>query len=480
MAIMIREYLGTNAINASGDYVSTDKSVDVNLSEAAVADSNIDPNSLMVDIEAIHAAPYATRNYTRYTEKCLKNSLSGWTKPYARPLIKHHDEKNGDIIGRVIAAEYKTAGTFSNTPAVQLTVNIPGEQAKTDVKNGINQTVSIGVIAKDVRCSICGKQIELDNNGNVISCEHERGHVYGKETAYWDVHSMEPKEVSYVVVPSDMFAGNVRNYPATKSKPTLVETAGNIDSENSLTESILNPEINPDTVSINNNENSRGECISMDLQVKLQEAEKRADNFQAALTAMTESKSSLDAQVTDLKESLETAKKRVAGFEAEKMALSEQIKTLTESKVDLERQVAEITEANKSQEERISNETKLREDLEKELADTKVALKESLIDTLQALRKSAGKKELNADTLKNREESSIRDSIADIKLELSESENKEEDKSVNMPAPGSVTSPALAEEAEEEKKLTENAETESIDLKAGLADVFMAVARAHR
>lgn len=477
MAIMIHEYLSSRS-GVDAPFIETsisEATSDINMTEAS--DTNIDPNSLMVDIEAIHAIPYATRNYTRYTEKCLKGSIPGWTKPYARPLIKHHDEKTGDIIGRVIAAEYKTTGTFSNTPAVQLTVNIPGEQAKTDVKNGINQTVSIGVIAKDVRCSICGKQIELDDNGDVISCEHERGHVYGKETAYWDVHSMEPKELSYVVVPSDMFAGNVRSYPATKSKPTIVESAGNND--NGI-KNILNPEINSDTVSIDNNKNSKGECISMDLEVKLQEAEQRANNFQTALATMTESKSSLDIQVKNLQESLDKANKTIAGSEAEKMTLTDKIKSLTESKEDLEKKILAMTEENKAQAERITNELKMKEDLEQELVNTKVALKESLIDTLQALRKSAGKKELSAESLKNREESSIRDSIADLKLELSES-TVTDNSTTEMPAPGSVTSPALAEEAAEDNKdIKENTKVEDIDLKAGLADVFMAVARAHR
>ena len=152
MALEIQEYVGGSF---SAELVEDDHLLNsMNLTEDDHDNIPIAPNSLMVDVEGIHAFPHATRNFTRYMPKCLKNSVPTWTHPYNRPLIKHHNEKNGKIIGRILNAEYKTKGTFSNTPALLFTVNVPGEDAKEDILNGTESTVSIGVIAHDVRCRI--------------------------------------------------------------------------------------------------------------------------------------------------------------------------------------------------------------------------------------------------------------------------------------------------------------------------------------
>lgn len=455
VSIIIHEYLDSNG-GIGHNFTERLLGDSVDISEANTPEQAIDPTSLMVDIEAIHAMPHATRNYTRYTDKCLKNSIQQWTKPYSRPLIKHHNEKNGDIIGRVIGASYKTRDTFSNTPALVLTVNVPQEQAKIDIKNGINQTVSIGVIAHDVRCSICGKQIELDDDGNVISCEHKKGRVYNKETAYWDIYSMEPKEVSYVIVPSDMFARNIRSYPATKSSPSKV-------SEASVTESL--------------DETIKGEIENMDvkeMETKLQAAEEKISSLTAGLKVITESKDSLDSQVKSLNTSLEEANKKVSVAEAEVLTLKNKLEILTAEKTALETKVSDLQEAAKEQESKASDETKMREGLEAELTATKAVLKESLINNLQALRKIAGKKELEESVLQNREEASIRDSIEDLKLEISEKTAESKQNTL----PSQVTSPALAEEAAEDNK--DIKESASVNLKAGLENIFMAVAGAHR
>ena len=428
-------------------YDITSVASDLEISEAAV-EKNIDPSSLMVDIEAIHAMPHATRNYTRYTEKCLKNSVPFWTKPYNKPLIKHHNEKNGDIIGRVIDASYKMKDTLSNTPALVLTVNIPGEQAKADVKNGINQTVSIGVIATDVRCSICGKPIELDESGNVISCDHKKGHVYGKETAFWDIYSMEPKEISYVIVPSDMFACNIKSYPAVKNKSPVV------------------------------NESYKGEGTTevMDInemEVKLKAAEEKASSFEAGFKALKESQNNLELKVTEANERADSAVGKLTIVETENNELTKKIEILEAANTELTTKVSDLTNVQADLQSKAAEELKMREGLETELASVKVALKESLIDTLQALRKVNGKAELDREQLRNREESSIRDSIADLKFEMQESVVQQQS------VPGSITNPALAEEANETDNIPVK-ESESVDLKAGLETIFMAIAGARR
>lgn len=423
---------------------------DIFLTEASL-EQNIDPNSLMVDIEAIHALPYATRNYTRYTDKCLKNSVPGWTKPYNRPLIRHHNEKDGNVIGRVISASYKSNNTFSNTPALVLTVNVPDERAKNDIKNGIDQTVSIGVIATDVRCSICGKPIELDDNGDVISCDHKRGQVYDKETAYWDVHAMNPKEVSYVIVPSDIFAGNIRSYPATKNKATNFSESYEEERE------ITNMDMK-------------------EMETKLKTAEDESSKLKDGIKALSDMKESLEGQLKEVSSKLESSDKQLSVVQSENVVLKNKIETIEAQNTEFNTKINDLNDIKKDLEDKLNDELKMKEGLESELTAIKVSLKEALIDNLQYLRQINGKIALDKDQLINREESSIRDSIADLKLEMKES-------STVQNKPGSVPNPTLSEEADDkvsDNKISTKESASSTDLRAELENIFIAVAGARK
>ena len=92
MALILREYLESPITTIDNEILNND----INLNENF---SNCDPisdYSIMVDIEGIHVGP--TRNFTWYTEEALKNSQKSWSIPYQRPLILHHNEKDGKII----------------------------------------------------------------------------------------------------------------------------------------------------------------------------------------------------------------------------------------------------------------------------------------------------------------------------------------------------------------------------------------------
>ena len=92
MAIELKEYVGAVFVETK----SEDKENKINLSEG-YTQTYVDKDSLMVDIEAIHSI--ITRNDTLYTEQCIKDSIPYWTAPYERPVIMHHNEKDGKIIG---------------------------------------------------------------------------------------------------------------------------------------------------------------------------------------------------------------------------------------------------------------------------------------------------------------------------------------------------------------------------------------------
>ena len=202
-----REYLGFNPVDVKESAVARSHSLS----------NNVKAKGLKVDIEALHFYPYATRNDTRYYESAMRESLHKWTYPYNIPVIKHHNDEDGETIGRVINAEIKESQRLPGTKALVLTADILTPDAQEEVKNGLLDTVSIGARGDEVRCSICGQ--DLANDG---LCEHARGTKYDGEMCYWDFKKLEPKELSYVIVPSDAYAKNIKVYD-DNAEPAQVE-----------------------------------------------------------------------------------------------------------------------------------------------------------------------------------------------------------------------------------------------------------------
>lgn len=179
---------------------STEPSLE--LDETELTESEIDSTSqnlLYVPCEGIHSV--ITGNFTYYEPSCIKESVPLWTNPYGIPIIYHHKEHDGTIIGRVKKAEYISKSKRTGTPALGLLFGIGDEVGKQGVMNGTLSTVSIGAKALDLRCSICGHNIAKHG-----LCEHERGKKYEGKLCYWIVKKISPKEISYVIVPSDKYA----------------------------------------------------------------------------------------------------------------------------------------------------------------------------------------------------------------------------------------------------------------------------------
>ena len=156
-------------------------------------------DSLYVPAEGVHSI--ITGNYTYYEPNCLKESVPLWTTPYGIPIIYNHKEQDSKIIGRIKKAEYVARSERTKTPALKFILGIGDKEGKEGVQNGTLRTLSIGARAKDLRCSICGKNIAKEG-----FCEHEKGRYYDGKLCYWVVKRIEPKEISYVIVPSDKYA----------------------------------------------------------------------------------------------------------------------------------------------------------------------------------------------------------------------------------------------------------------------------------
>lgn len=358
MAIIIREYLGSplgfNESNFSP----------FSLKESMNTLSTISKESIMVDIEGIHVGP--TRNYTWYTEEALKSSIPTWTKPYERPLILHHNEKDGKIIGRILNADYTDVNTRSKTGALIFTCNVADPDGKAGVKDGRLKTVSIGVLAHDVRCSICGHVIS-----EYGECEHERGSVYDGETCYWMIYKMEAKELSYVIVPSDIYAHNLKIYSPKES--------------NSITE-------------------------------KLEEGVLGV----AKLKDLTESTETVIVEDADKKEETKAAEpKAVESKEEGKVEEEETVDTLKETIAKLEEVVKDLKAKLEDAKKEAKEAKELKDVAEEELIAANTQLKEFAVEQVLMLREQLGRPAAVKEELMKRSKDSLMDTISDLKEDAS-------------------------------------------------------------
>ena len=391
MAIEIKEYVGHEFVSVNHTPTKLK-----NMTESSV-ETYVDENSLMVDIEAIHSR--VTRNNTYYSPECLKDSVPYWTNPYERPVIMHHNEKDGVIIGRIKSVEYKEAGTRTGTPALVFTANIGDDEGKKGIKNGTLSTVSIGVIAHDLRCSICGTNLAEEG-----LCEHEKGETYDGKLCYWIINKMEPKEVSYVIVPSDIYAHNLRVYEAVKKKKSEVkESVDNIfedllKSTQEIVDSIQESTETQEGTQVD-------EEVKKDAETKAPETEKepKADEpkEEPAKDAEKEEEQQEAPKSEEGKESKSEESKEDESKEEDKKEEDAEEKTeeprednkakeeLEAAKVkiaELEKEVNTLKAENEKLNNKVDNEKRLKESAEAKLVEYQAKEKKALVEQVNALR----------------------------------------------------------------------------------------------
>ena len=266
----------------------------------------------------------------------------------------------------------------------------PGWQTRDDLSNGILKTVSVGVSGTDVRCSICGQQLAEGER-----CEHQRGAVYDGETCYWDVYEFTPKELSYVIVPSDKYAQVVSIHQT--------ETVNSGDNDISLraAEGLKNNKTN----------------------IKLIESQ----NLEGK-NKMDENK---EMQIKESLATIEALKSEKNVWSKEKISLTEQITNLNNEKVQLHESIENMKKESEAKDVEIKQGKELIEAAEKKVADLNKEVKTNLVDILNNMRESAGKAKL--EKLEERSIDSLRDSIADLKEELKTVDLKDSKGKVNDP-----------------------------------------------
>ena len=379
MAIEIKEYVGFSSSEPT-------KNNGIIVQEAmatAIPQQMISPDSLMADVEGIHS-DVLTINCTKYSEQCLKDSLPYWTNPYEIPVIMHHNDEDGKIIGRVKNVEMIDSKR-SGTPAILFTCNIGDEDGVKGIKNGTLSTVSIGAVAYDVTCSICGANVaECD-------CGHKKGRVYDGKLCYWTINDMEPREVSYVILPSDKYAQTMKVYkPGKKELKESVEVKKmSVCDEimKRLTESVIEDD-EPDK--------DKKDEIKIDEEIKDEDKKPKDDKK----SVVDEEKPADEEKADDNEEKEELEEKDPVVDEEKKDEEIEEDDNKDEEDSnkddrdaiidDLKKEVAGLKEELEKVKKQLKEEKKLKEKVELELAGFKVQEKISIARDIKVLKESIG------------------------------------------------------------------------------------------
>lgn len=398
MAIEIKEYIGSGM-----SLLESTAKMFLDLKEGYNTVDPIHKDSIMQEIEGIHVGP--TRNFTWYTEEALDSSIHSWTKPYQRPLIMHHNEKDGKIIGRVMHAEKVTQNTRSGTPAIVFTCNVPDKDGKEQILDGRLKTTSIGVIAHDVRCSICKEQVQLDESG-FPECGHMRGNVYKEQVCYWMIYKMEAKELSYVIVPSDVYAHNTRTY-----KPDSKDI--NIKENLELKEGVFKDM----AIDKTNIETTEGQTID--------ETVKEGAKVAEPIVEPVKEEPKAEPVKEEPKEEPVKEEPKEDPKDAEISKLKEDIKKLEENNATIAKDLAEVKVSLANSTVKVEKtmkdlgvEVALKESVEEQLIAVKTELREATEESFNSFRTLLNKPIMTAESLSSRNIESIKDSIADLKEEM--------------------------------------------------------------
>jgi len=168
--------------------------------------------SLICEVDATHSGTLI--NNRIYPPQSMKKGIKTWTSPYKKPVLTNHDDSR-DPVGRVIKAKYeKTPLGFESSdysPILKrsdgygyqrLTVKITDPSAIQKILDGRYETVSVRMSTNHAFCSICNTDWSEEG-----PCDHIPGQRYDKKLAYMTTGDLSYREISFVNIPADEFAG---------------------------------------------------------------------------------------------------------------------------------------------------------------------------------------------------------------------------------------------------------------------------------
>lgn len=260
-------------------------------------------------------------NSRTYADKSTKELVvsGGWTSPYNKPVLKNHDQIEGEPQGRILDAWYVTHDGLSvesahdsvlpeevlkffqdngcfeeGTGSTILKAFVDNETMK-KIEDGFYLTVSQGIFVEDMRCNICGSSI--------WECSHSVGREYELEDKTKKVcipvasGQYEAGEISIVNVPAnDTSIIYIPDKKENKTNDAKIDKTQITDS-NTIVPKIDNNENVLDNTQ-NDNENKGDEMIKDLLIASLLKDMKNTWNFE----------DSAEAEIKDFISSLEDEK----------------------------------------------------------------------------------------------------------------------------------------------------------------------------
>ena len=287
--------------------------------------------SLICEVDATHAGTLI--NNRIYPPEAMKKGIRTWTAPYKKPILTNHDDTK-DPIGRVVAAKYlKTDRGITDEkdwkPILResegygyqrLTVKITDAEAIKKILDGRYQTVSVRMSTDHCYCSIC----DTDWSAGEGPCEHTPGSKYEGKLAYMTTGDLSYREMSFVNIPADEYAGVKEAIIADQKNTTEINLYANNDSEKVLSDletgdnlyALLDSEAeaSDDVVAYLLDKSSKAMTINKEEDVKLTELTKDQlkdlDPVKELINeAMDKAKKDCEGMVKNCKDELEKIKK---------------------------------------------------------------------------------------------------------------------------------------------------------------------------
>ena len=179
-----------------------------------LCDNEIDRDNEKFTVESLHKLAELFVGKTGIFDHNMK-SKDQTARIYAAQVLTDETRKtaDGEVYTYILAKAY-TVRTEKNKDLIA------------EIDAGIKKETSVGCSVKEIKCSICGKDIKTQG------CEHRKGKVYGgKLCCYLLNDPADAYEWSFVAVPAQKNAGIVKSFDPSRESDDLAEIAKEIRQE---------------------------------------------------------------------------------------------------------------------------------------------------------------------------------------------------------------------------------------------------------
>lgn len=464
------------------DSILIDQPTDPSIRDAAMDSlSKEKAPKLKVTIDATYSGVLTNRRVypgvkVRDGYRSFFDKKNGGSAEFDKPVLKHHNSYD-DPIGRVISAsfsQFKQGQDFEKdflapdntggkgSGVVTIVANISDAESIQKIIDGRYLSVSAGHETNSMTCSICGKSI--------AKCDHWPGKFYneeGEETdaedgfmCYYITGDMQYNEISFVNMPAQPPAKLInfkwedfQKDQFEKENSLLIQSMTR--GKKSMVRDLLLTDEDGEYNLIKGLYVKAGDktVVAMKQQTEIQEDEKETKNVPLDKTGDASGDAKIAKNIlTKDNKAMDEDKNKDTSLDAKTLQAS--LQALTSAKEKIEQDKAKVDQKLVEVEANLASKTSEIERLTKSLTDTQVELSQALATALTSFRIKLGKpgtEELTDSAkfdeyvkkLSERTPSSLKDSIADIIIELKngDSQKTEDEDSKDLSSTSKVKSP---------------------------------------